>query len=154
MPALLMEPPQARYSAPSPMQGEGYAQFVYRAHQELMPYVQNPDARNQAVWDAWESAYGNPIRDRAKELFPPEQYRHVPNICYFMEHDTKSRDGTPLRYDFNALAELVDTNNKRADTDAYSAIASHHTSDHLKGQSMSLPPWVLLGLIASGWLEG
>ncbi len=132
MPALL-ESPQARYSAPSPMQGEGYAQFVFRAHQELMPYVQNPDARNQAVWGCLGICLRKPDSRSSKRAFPARTISACSEYLLFHEHDTKSRDGTPLRYDFNALAELVDTNNKRADTDAYSAIASHHTSDHLKG---------------------
>jgi hypothetical protein len=116
-----------------PKDGESYASFVRRAHGELMQLIPDPDTRNRAVWNAWESIYGNPLRDRAMEFFPSDKYQHVPGVCYFMEHQTKGRDGTPLNYGFNELAQLVNTNNERADTDAYSAIASHHTSDGMKG---------------------
>lgn len=117
----------------TPQPGERYAAFVYRAHGALLPSMPDPDTRNQAVWGAWEAAHGNPLRDRAQEFFPAEQYRHVECVPYFMEHQTKSRDGMALNYDFSKLAEICETNNIRTDTDAYSAIASHHTSDNLKG---------------------
>ena len=116
-----------------PQAGESYAAFVRRAHGSLMQTVPDPDRRNKMVWDSWESMYGNPLRDRAMEFFPSDKYQHVPGVCYFMEHQTRSRDGTPLNYGFDELAQLVNTNNERADTDAYSAIASHHTSDGMKG---------------------
>jgi hypothetical protein len=110
-----------------PHPGEGYEQFVYRAHTELLPQVPDPNTRNAVVWGAWEQANGDPLRDRAEEYFPPDQYRTVPNVCYFREHETKSRDGSLLKYDFEKLAELCRNNNDRADTDSYSVIASHHT---------------------------
>jgi hypothetical protein len=117
----------ARASSIMPGPGEDYRSFVYRAHYALMPTIPDSDQRNQAVWNAWERVNGNPLRDHATDYFPPEQYRHVPNVCYFMEHSTTSRDGTPLNYGFNELCDIMDESNARTDTNAYSAICSHHT---------------------------
>lgn len=92
---------------------------------------QLPDAnrRNQAVWDAWERTNGNSVAERAREYFPPEKYRTVPGVCYFYEHATKSRDGTPVRYGLKELADIVDEHNARSDHDNYSAISDGHTLD-------------------------
>ena len=57
---------------------EGYEQFVYRAHSELLPSIPDPNARNAAVWGAWERSNGDPLRDRAEQFFPADQYRTVP----------------------------------------------------------------------------
>jgi hypothetical protein len=117
----------------TPAQGESERAFVQRAHQSLMQSVPNPDQRNQIVWNAWDRANGNPLRDRARSMFTPEVYRHVPSVAYFHEHSTTGRDGSPHVYGFDDLANIVDGQNHRADTDCYSAIASHHTSDLHKG---------------------
>ena len=117
----------------TPMQGESERAFVQRAHQSLMQSVPNPDERNQIVWNAWDQTRGNVLRDRARSMFTPEVYRHVPSVAYFHEHSTIGRDGSPHVYGFDDLANIVDGQNQRADTDCYSAIASHHTSDLHKG---------------------
>lgn len=117
----------------SPLPSENYRQFVRRAHNSLLPHIPDPDQRNEAVWNAWDSAYGDVLRERAQAYFDPEQYRFVPSVCYFKEHETRGRDGTPLKYGFNELCDIMDANNGRCDVDAYSAIASHHTDDRLKG---------------------
>jgi hypothetical protein len=117
----------------APMQGESERAFVRRAHQSLMQTVPNPDQRNQIVWNAWDQSNGNPLRDRARGMFTQDIYRHVPSVAYFHEHSTIGRDGSPHVYGFDDLANIVDGQNQRADTDCYSAIASHHTSDLHKG---------------------
>ena len=117
----------------TPSQGESERAFVKRAHQSLMQSVPNPDQRNQIVWNAWDQSHGNPLRDRARGMFTQDIYRHVPSVAYFHEHSTIGRDGSPHVYGFDDLANIVDGQNQRADTDCYSAIASHHTSDLHKG---------------------
>lgn len=116
-----------------PAQGETEEAFTYRAHYALMPSVPDPDARNQIVWDAWDSVHGNAYRDRAVKYFGTEKYRHVPSVCYFYEHSTTGRDGSEHKYTFRELADIAKNQNRRTDTNCYSAIASHHTSDFMKG---------------------
>lgn len=122
--------------APMPQHGESYRQFVVRAHQLLMPVVRDPDARNQAVWRAWYSVNGDPLGDRARQYFPPERYRTVPNVCYFFEHSTTGRDGKAQRYSVNDLADIIDEHNERGDTNSFSAIASRHTVDGIVPEHM------------------
>lgn len=117
----------------TPCIGESERAFVRRAHQDLLQSVPNPDQRNQVIWNAWDQSYGNPLRDRARGMFTQDIYRHVPSVAYFHEHSTTGRDGSPHIYGFDDLANIVDGQNHRADTDCYSAIASHHTSDVHKG---------------------
>jgi hypothetical protein len=115
-----------------PKQGENYSGFVLRAHQSLRQAIPNTYDRNQAVWDAWNSSTGNPLRSRAQDYFPDDQYRHVESVPYFMEHTIQKATG-PLVYDFAELARMTDALNKRCSSDSYSALVSHHTDDHLKG---------------------
>lgn len=115
-----------------PKQGENYSGFVLRAHQALRQAIPNAYDRNQAVWDAWNSSTGNPLRSRAQDYFPDDQYRHVESVPYFMEHTIQKATG-PLVYDFSELARMTDALNKRCSSDSYSALVSHHTDDHLKG---------------------
>lgn len=124
-----------------PAPNESESDFVYRAHYALMDSVRDPNQRNQMVWDAWDRSRGNEVRDRAVAYFPPEKYRHVPAVCYFYEHATLGRDGSEHRYSFRELADITANQNKRADTDCYSAIASHHTSDLVKGPGRE--PWTV-----------
>jgi len=104
-----------------PNPGEDYRSFIQRAHYSLIASIPDPDTRNEIVWDAWDAVYGNPLREQSLDYFPPEKYRAVPNVCYFMEHQTVGRDGTALNYDFNGLADLMDEGNQRVDTNCYSA---------------------------------
>jgi hypothetical protein len=115
-----------------PAQGETEEAFIYRAHYALMASIPDPDTRNQVVWDAWDSAHGNAYRDRAVRYFN-ENYRHVPSVCIFYEHSTTGRDGSEHKYTFRELADIARNQNRRTDTNCYSAIASHHTSDFAKG---------------------
>lgn len=115
-----------------PKRGEGYSSFVYRAHQALRQSVPDAYRRNQIVWDEWNSATGNPLRARAQEYFPSDQYRFVESVPYFMEHTVEKPTGA-LTYDFGELSRMVDNLNSRCQSDSYSALVSHHTDDRLKG---------------------
>lgn len=119
-----------------PNPGESEVAFIQRAHYALMPTVRDPDQRNQMVWNAWDATNGNRLRDRARNYFPPEKYRHVESIPIFYEHETPGRDGSIHKYDFNELSRMCQALNGRADTNCYSAIASHHTSDTQKGPNL------------------
>jgi regulator of replication initiation timing len=110
-----------------PISGESYRQFVFRAHQQLMPSMPSFEARNQAVWNAWDSTYGNPVREQAQQYHAKGCPRFVPDVCYFMEHETIGSDGLPVKYSFNELADICDEMNGRCDTHNYSAIADRHT---------------------------
>ena len=125
-----------------PQSGEAYRQFVMRAHGALMRSVPDPDVRNEQVWAAWAQAHGDPLRERAQQLFPAEQYRLVPNVCYFCEHSTTSADGTHVQYSANSMGDLVDEHNDRADTNNYTAITNGHS---VKGQGVpdSIQPKVV-----------
>lgn len=113
-----------------PQSGEAYRQFVMRAHRALLRSMPDPNQRNQAVWKSWYSVHGDPASDRAREIFPESEYRTVPNVCYFMEHSTKSRaTGEPVVYDFHKLADIVDEHAERMDTDNYTAMTDGHTVD-------------------------
>lgn len=116
-----------------PQQGESEEAFIQRAHYSLMASVPDPDQRNEMVWRAWDQFNGNKLRAKARNYFPPERYRHVESIPIFYEHETLGRDKTVHRYDVNELTRMCKALNDRSDTNCYSAIASHHTSDQLKG---------------------
>lgn len=120
----------------TPMPNESESQFAFRAHHSLMATVRDPNQRNKIVWNAWDQARGNYQRDRAVNYFSPDQYRHVPEVCYFYEHSTTGRNGLEHKYSFADLAAIVESQKKREDTDCYSAIASHHTSDFAKGPAL------------------
>jgi hypothetical protein len=109
-----------------PNRGESYREFVYRAHQALMPAIPSWEARNKAVWDAWDHSNGNPIRETAQQYFAKDCSRFVPDVCYFMEHETIGSDGQPVKYSFNELADICEEQNSRCDTHNYSAISDRH----------------------------
>lgn len=115
-----------------PNRGESYGNFVFRAHNTLRQALPDTYTRNQAVWDAWNSATGNPLQARSKDYFPDDQYRFVEAVPYFMEHTVQKPTG-PLVYDFRELSRMVDNLNSRCSSDSYSALVSHHTDDRLKG---------------------
>jgi len=123
-------------NAPQPTQGEQYRQFVERAHYALLSSVPDPDLRNKLVWDAWDQAHGNEIGSRVAQAFPADQYRNVPAICYFIEHETTGRDGKAVKYTVKELADIVDEHNDRADTDNWTAITDGHTHDGIVPQHM------------------
>lgn len=110
-----------------PQPGESYRQFVERAHYALRATLPDWEERNQAVWSAWEERNGEPLRERAQKYFA--QHKFVPNVCYFSEHETLGRDGKPVRYSLNELADICEEHNSRADRHNYSALASKHTAD-------------------------
>lgn len=116
----------------SPKANEQYTEFVSRAHVALKESVPNVYKRNEAVWDAWDSRKGQSLRQRAKEYFPPDKYRFVERVPYFMEHVIHKASG-PLVYGFKELANMVNYLNDRCQSDSYSALVSHHTDDRLKG---------------------
>jgi hypothetical protein len=115
-----------------PKSGESYGNFIFRAHNALRQSVPDTYSRNQAAWDAWNSATGNPLRSRSQEYFPDDQYRFVEAVPYFMEHTVQKPTG-PLVYNFLELSRMVDSLNSRCSSDSYSALVSHHTDDRLKG---------------------
>lgn len=115
-----------------PKKGESYSSFVYRAHKTLRDSEPDAYRRNQMVWDEWNSFSGNPLRSRAQEYFPSDQYRFVEAVPYFMEHTVEKPTG-PLTYDYRELSRMVDNLNSRCKSDSYSALVSHHTDDRLKG---------------------
>lgn len=113
----------------APAQGEEYAEFVRRAHSDLMQSVPDWEERNSRVWQAWERQHGNTTRNRAMKYHAKGCARFVPDVCYFMEHETIGRDGKPVRYAFDELKDITDEQNARAEHHNYSAIADRHTSD-------------------------
>jgi hypothetical protein len=110
-----------------PNSGESYRDFVFRAHQVLMPSMPSYEARNKAVWNAWDNTHGNPIREQAQQYHAKDCSRFVPDVCYFMEHETIGSDGQPVKYGFKELADICEEMNGRCDTHNYSAIADRHT---------------------------
>ena len=119
-------------AAPAPSQGEAYADFVVRAHRELMPTVSEPTDRNQLVWQAWSAVHGDSEQARADLKFA-DSYQKRPDVCYFAEHEAQSTgpDGQPVvrRYDAAKLGEIIGENNLRIeDVDAYPTLIDRHTS--------------------------
>ena len=140
----------------APADGEQYAAFVQRAHQSLSSAIPDWDERNTAVWSAWERKNGNPVRNRAMKYHGKACARFVPDVCYFMEHETIGRDGKPVRYSFDELKDIADEQNARADHHNYSAISDRHTSD--KPVPKELEPEVVgysraarLGMVGDKW---
>lgn len=110
-----------------PNRGESYRDFVSRAHSALMPSVPSYEVRNKAVWDSWDKSNGNAVREQAMQYHAKDCERFVPDVCYFMEHETIGSDGLPVKYGFSELADICDEMNGRCDTHNYSAIADRHT---------------------------
>ncbi len=140
----------------TPTNGESYAEFVRRAHSSLMDVEPDWEERNAKVWRAWESKNGNPVRNRAMKYHAKGCARFVPDVCYFMEHETIGRDGKPVRYSFAELKDIVDEQNARAEHHNYSAIADRHTRD--KYDSPDQEPEVVgyagaarLGMVGGKW---
>lgn len=140
----------------APQQGEPYAAYLQRAHQSLMSVEPDWDARNQKVWAAWDKANGNDLRQRSQKYFAKDCTRFVPDVCYFLEHETIGRDGKPVRYSFSELAAIADEHNSRAVNHNYSAIADRHTSD--RPQPKGMEPEVLgyagaarMGMVGDKW---
>jgi len=62
--------------------------------------------------------------------FPSNQYIRVPNVAIFSEHETKTPQGDPQRFDQDALQRLIDRGNERIDASGdYAAICVGHTHD-------------------------
>jgi hypothetical protein len=120
-------------NVPQPLQNESHADFVMRAHRQLMASVPEPMDRNRLVWNAWSNVNGNAEQYRAEQRFSNDQYAKFPDVCYFSEHEAASTgpDGQPTvrRYDATKLREIIDENNLRiADVDAYPTIVDRHTA--------------------------
>lgn len=144
------------YPKVTPKDGEEYAAFVRRAHESLSKSVPDWEERNSAVWSAWEAKNGNPLRQRAQRYHAKGCGRFVPDVCYFMEHETIGRDGKPVRYSFDELKDIADEQNARAEYHNYSAISDRHTSD--KPVPEELEPKVVgytgatrLGMVGDKW---
>lgn len=118
---------------PQPQPNETREDYAIRAHQLLLAEIPDPNQRNQTVWQASESFFGEPERNRAEQAFPVEQFEHRRDICLWFEHEVAgtATDGTPTvrKNDVNRIKAIVQENNSRiADTDAYSAIVDKHTT--------------------------
>ena len=62
--------------------------------------------------------------------FPADQYVKVPNVAIFSEHETKTPDGNPQRFDQHVLNRLIDRGNQRIESSGdYSAVCVGHTHD-------------------------
>lgn len=139
-----------------PHDGEAYADFLQRAHGALADSEPDWEARNRKVWDAWDSRNGHALRDRSQKYFAKACTRFVPDVCYFLEHETIGRDGKPVKYTFDELAGITDEHNARALNHNYSAIADRHTADRPLPKGME--PEVLgyagsarMGMVGDKW---
>jgi hypothetical protein len=62
--------------------------------------------------------------------FPTDQYVKVPNVAIFSEHETKTPEGEPQRFDQDALQRLIDRGNERIEASGdYAAVCVGHTHD-------------------------
>ncbi len=66
------------HDTPQPGPQESYAEFVRRAHIELMPRVPDPSERNALVWGAWAHYNGDEEHDRARQLFESQEHVYRP----------------------------------------------------------------------------
>lgn len=97
------------------------------------------------------------VRDPS-DPFPSEQYVKVPNVAIFSEHETKTPDGEPQRFDQAALERLIDRGNERiATTGDYAAVCVGHTHDPDDANGAEEQPEVIgamgpyrLGLLGTG----
>lgn len=140
----------------APADGEQYATFVRRAHQSLAGAIPDWEERNAAVWSAWERKNGHPVRNRAMKYHAKGCGRFVPDVCYFMEHETVGRDGKPVRYTFDELKDIADEQNARAEHHNYSAISDRHTSDRpvpkeLEPEVVGYSGAARLGMVGDKW---
>ena len=131
--ATLEQPPTASPQPAPPQAGESRESFTVRAHRELMQTIPDPNARNAAVWNTWDSRYGDPLRSHADAYFSPDQFAVHRDVCLWHEHESVVRDpqGNEVvrNNDVNRLANiLAETNLRIEDTDAYAALTDKHTS--------------------------
>jgi hypothetical protein len=69
------------------------------------------------------------VRDPANP-FPADQYVRVSNVAIFSEHETKTPNGDPQRFDQDALERLIDRGNERIEVSGdYAAVCVGHTHD-------------------------
>ena len=69
------------------------------------------------------------VRDPANP-FPNDQYVKVSDVAIFAEHQTRTPDGQPQRFDQGALQRLIDRGNERIETSGdYAAVCVGHTHD-------------------------
>jgi len=69
------------------------------------------------------------VRDR-DDPFPRDQYVKVSNVAIFSEHETKTPEGEPQRFDQDALQRLIDRGNERIEASGdYAAVCVGHTHD-------------------------
>lgn len=121
-------------TAPQPIPNETHGQYVVRAHKALMAAIPDPTERNQVVWEAWSAALGGDSeRERADRVFDKQKFDKRPDVCYFAEHETTSKDaaGNPIvrRFDATKLDEIIQENNFRiADVDAFPTLIDRHTA--------------------------
>jgi len=143
---MIAAPIQTTPQPTPPQPGEGREDFTVRAHRELMQAIPDPAYRNRVVWDAWDSQFGDALRERADQFFPADQYETRHDVCYWHEHEAVARgaDGQDVvkKNDINRIAAIVRESNLRIeDTDAYAALVDKHT---LPGaQRDPLPPKTL-----------
>ena len=65
-----------------------------------------------------------------RDPFPTDQYVKIPNVAIFSEHETKTPDGEPQRFDPGALGRLIERGNRRIrETGDYAAVCIGHTHD-------------------------
>lgn len=119
-----------RLDCPQPTDAESYEAFAIRAHHELKGSLSDPEERNLVVEELWRDRRGlTPAEQMCADKIDPERYEKVPNVCYFIEHETTDTQGNPRKYTAKDLAEICQHGNYEiADVGAFPTIADRHNT--------------------------
>lgn len=114
-----------------PTTSETQPQFAIRYHEAMARSIPDTEARNNAMFDAWFRARGDDdLEQYAARKFPEAQFRRVPLVAVFEEHETREGpDETPVKYSRDDLAAIVENMNERIrDRDSFRPISDGHTT--------------------------
>lgn len=114
-----------------PTFSETQPQFAIRYHEAMKSRIPDTEARNNAMFDAWFGARGNDdIEIYAATKFPESQFKRVPLVAVFEEHETREGpEETPVKYSRDDLAAIVENMNERIrDRDSFRPISDGHTT--------------------------
>lgn len=115
-----------------PTASETQPQFAMRYHAAQSRAMPDTEARNAAMFRAWFETRGDTddLEQYAARKFPSEQFRRVPCVAVFEEHETREGpDETPVKYGRNELIDIIENMNERIrDRDAFRPISDGHTT--------------------------
>ena len=139
MPAVLDQPRQTKLI---PGNGESQIAFVARADKALYRKIPDRLKRSRYILRCWrESGRDGNLARITADRFPEGEFQTIHDSPIFAEHSTVGSDGQRRVYDRNALAQIVESCNRRIlDTGDYAVLSAGHTpEEHQMTAGMPMP---------------